>query len=187
MNLTHARRLAAAIAIVGTAVLLPSAALAASSGTAAPQAPAAGRCLTSELTAWIGWPGNGTAGSTFYQLEISNISGRTCTLYGYPGVSAMRNGGQIGSPADRSTSHPDSLVTLRPGATAHVILQVTDVGVYGPSVCHMEQAFSLRVYAPGDYGWHQVPLTFNACANQGPIFLRVSTTLAGTGIPGYSH
>jgi Protein of unknown function (DUF4232) len=185
----HMRRLAVAAAITGTAVVIPAVALAASGGSS-PGAPAneaaVGRCLTSQLTDWIGWPGNGTAGSTYYELETSNISHSTCTLYGYPGVSAMRDGDQIGSPAGRDRSHSDRLVTLAPGATAHAILQITDVGVFSPDVCHYETAFALNVYSPGDYGSHQTPLTFRACANKGPIFLQVTTTLAGAGIPGYS-
>jgi hypothetical protein len=188
MRLTHhTRRLAATIAIAGSAVLLPAVALAASSAQAAPQAPAqVSRCHAGQLTDWIGIPGNGTAGSTYYQLEISNISGSTCTLYGYPGVSAWRAGQQLGSAAARNPVHPDSLLTLTPGSTVHVILQITDVGVYSPSSCQPKQAFALRVYAPGDYNSHLVPMTFEACAKHGPIFLHVTTTLAGTGIPGYS-
>jgi hypothetical protein len=189
MRLTdHTRRLAATIAIASSAVLLPAVALAASSAPAASQASAqASRCYAGQLTAWLGVPGNGTAGSTYYQLEISNISGSTCTLYGYPGVSAWRDGQQLGSAAARNPVHPKSLLTLTPGSTVHVILQITDVGVYSPNTCKPAQAFALRVYAPGDYNSHLVPLTFRACAKRGPIFLHVTTTLAGTGIPGYSY
>jgi hypothetical protein len=188
MNLTHrTRRLAATIAIAGTAILLPTVALAASSGAAAPHAAQSSRCLASQLTDWLGVPGNGTAGSTYYELEISNISASTCTLYGYPGVSALRNGHQLGSAAARNTEHSDSLLTLTPDSTVHVILQIVDVGVYNPASCKPELAQELRVYAPGDYASHLVPLTFDGCAKSGPIFLRVTTTLAGAGIPGYSY
>jgi Protein of unknown function (DUF4232) len=184
----HTRRLAAAVAIAGSAILLPAVALAASGGTAAPQSAAHGRCLAGQLTAWLGEPGSQTAGSTYYQLEISNISGRTCTLYGFPGVSAVRSAmQQEGSPAGRVPGHAEDLLTLTPGSTVHVILQITDVYNFPPSACHPVQAFGLRVYAPGDFSWHLVGLTFAACAKAGPIFLHVSTTIAGTGIPGYSN
>ncbi len=183
----HARHLAAAAAIVGSAILFPAVALAASGGTTAPQS-AVHRCLADQLTAWLGEPGSQTAGSTYYQLEISNISGRTCTLYGFPGVSAVRSAmQQEGSPASRVPGHAEDLLTLAPGSTVHVILQITDVYNFGPSACHPVRAFGLRVYAPGDYSWHLVGLNFEACSKTGPIFLHVSTTIADTGIPGYSH
>ena len=128
MNLTkHARRLAAAVAIAGSAILLPAIALASSGGTAAPAA--TGRCLTDQVTDWLGFPGSQTAGSSYYQLEISNISQHACTLYGFPGVSAWRDGGQVGSAAARAPGHPEDLLTLAPYSTVHVILQIVDVGV----------------------------------------------------------
>jgi hypothetical protein len=186
------RRTVGMLAIASAAVLLPTVALAASGGAGAPRSAAAsqsaaiGRCLTRQLDDWIGIPGGGTAGSTFYQLEISNISGSTCDLYGYPGVSALRGSSQLGSAADRDTSHPDTLVTLTPGGTSHVILRITDVGVFSPSSCHATEATSLRVYAPGAYFSLRVPFMFEACARSGPVYLHVSADIAGTGIPNYS-
>jgi len=214
MNLTrHAmRRTIAATAITSAAILLPAIALAssgssaasnkavaktavaktavaktASAKTAAANNAAAAGCPRGYLTSWLGIPGNGAAGSTYYELEISNVSGQTCTLYGYPGVSAVKGGGgQLGSAADRAPGHTELVVTLAPYQTAHVVLQITDVGVYSPSACHPANAVALRVYAPGDYSSMLVPFSFRACAKRGPIFLHVSTTIAGAGIPGYS-
>lgn len=182
----HMRRFAVAAAIASTAIVIPAVALAASGGSPAAAQPAVSRCFSGNLTEWLGTPGNGAAGSTYYELEISNISHRTCTLYGFPGVSAERGGKQLGSAAGRDSSHRDALVTLTPDATAHVILQVTDVGNFGSSACHPEQAEALRVYAPGAYSSHLVPFMFEACAKSGPVYLHVSATVAGTGIPGYS-
>jgi Protein of unknown function (DUF4232) len=187
MSLTHhARRIAAAAAIAGAALVLPAVALAASSGAAAPAAAATGRCQTADLTDWLGFPASQTAGSTYYELEISNISHHACTLYGFAGVSAVRGGHQLGSAAGRDDVHPDRLLTLAPGGTVHAILQITDVYNFSPSSCRPEQAVALRVYAPGDYHSHLVPLTFTGCAKSGPVYLHVTTTLAGAGIPGYS-
>jgi hypothetical protein len=193
MKLTShvARRTIGMIAVASAAVLVPAVALAASGSATTPQSAAAqsariGRCLTRQLDDWIGIPGNGTAGSTFYELEISNISSSTCTLYGYPGVSALRGSSQLGSAASRDASHPDTLVTLVPGGTSHVILRVVDVGVYPPSSCKPALATSLRVYAPGAYASLLVPFTFEACTRRGPVFLQVTATIANAGIPGHS-
>jgi hypothetical protein len=193
------RRAVAAAAFASAAILLPAVALASSADTAAPktgaaaktaaasQVAATSRCARSQLTSWLGIPGGATAGSTYYQLEISNISGRTCTLYGYPGVSAIRGGHQAGSAARRVSSHHSTLLTLVPGATVHVILQIADVYNFPPSSCHPTTAYALRVYAPGDYASMQFPFTFKACGKKGPVFLYVSATIGGTGIPGYSN
>ena len=194
MKLTPRRGIAAA-AIAAAAILLPAVALASSAGTGSAKVasrPAATaqppRCLRSYLTSWVGEPGSQTAGSTYYQLEISNISGTTCTLYGYPGVSALGGGSkQLGSPAGRSPGHKELVVTLSPYQTAHVILQITDVYNFPPSECDPTPAYSLRVFAPGDFSSTRFPLTFTACADRGPVFLHVSTTISGTGIPGYTN
>jgi hypothetical protein len=144
------------------------------------------RCHTGQLAEWIGIPAVWAAGSTYYQLELSNISGRACTLYGYPGVSALRGRKQLGAAASRDRAHPATLVTLTAGATAHVILRITDVGVFPPNACSPTRATSVQVFAPGAYSSRTIPIAFSACSRRGPVYLHVSTTIAGTGIPGYS-
>jgi Protein of unknown function (DUF4232) len=169
----------------GTAT--PGASSAASSpGGSGAQAAAIASCPESSLTGWFGFPTDGTAGSTYYELEISNISSTPCTLYGFPGVSAVSGSTQLGSPAARAGS-PGPVVTLGSYATAHVILRIVDVGAL-PG-CQITTTDTLRVYAPGDYDSLLVPapMPFQACANTGPVYLSVSATLPGAGIPGYSH
>jgi hypothetical protein len=181
------RRGIAATAIASAAVLLPTVALAASGGTASTaKAATAHRCFASNLTVWLGTPGDGAAGSTFYDLELSNTSGGTCTLFGFPGVSADNGGKQLGSAADRDHSRPSTLVTLRPGGTSHVILQITDVGNYPKAACKPVRAQLLRVYAPGAFSSINMPFqgSFGACSRRGPVYLHVTAVLPGTGIPG---
>lgn len=202
MSLTsRMRRGIVGAAIAATAVALPAAALASTAGASSATARSdsatsaartiaastAPRCLTRQLTTWLGIPGSGAAGSFYYQLEISNISHRTCTLQGFPGVSAHAAGGrQLGSPARRLSGYRERRVTLRPSQTAHAVLQITDVGNFSPSVCRPVTADSLRVFAPGTYVPMTVPFSFRACARKGPIYLHVSPVQAGAGIPGYS-
>ena len=167
------RRGIAAIAIASAAVLLPAVALASSGTAAAPAAAAAAahRCTAGDLTVWLGTPGNGAAGSTSYDLEFSNTSNGTCTLFGYPGVSATRHGKQVGSAANRDHSRPSRLVTLRPGGTAHVLLQITDVGNFSAAACKPVTADSLRVFAPGAFTSIDMPFqgSFRACGRRGPV------------------
>ena len=190
-----ARRGLAALAVTAAAVAIPTTALAASGSPAKPavaaRAAAAAippRCGTAALTAWLGIPGDGYAGGVGYQLELSNISNHTCSLYGFPGVSALAPGGhQLGRAANRGHAVPNRLVTLGRGATAHAELQITDVTAFPPSSCGKTTAVALRVYPPGATRSLEIPLTFQACGKSGPVYLHVGTTEGGTGIPGFSR
>jgi hypothetical protein len=188
------RRMIMTAAVAGAAILLPAVALASSAGSdsattaARAHAIAQPQCRRAWLTSWMGVPGNGTAGSTYYDLEISNISGQTCTLYGFPGVSALGSGGkQLGKAAARNNGFTELTVTLQPYQTAHAVLQITDVGNFPRSACHPTTADAVRVYAPGDFASMRFPFSFQACARKGPVYLHVSTTIANAGIPGYSN
>jgi uncharacterized protein DUF4232 len=186
-----ARRGLAALALTCAAIAIPSTALAASASPAKPARPATvavlPRCGTGALTAWLGIPGDGYAGGAYYQLELSNTSSHACTLYGYPGVSAMAPvGHQLGRAAGRGPASANRLVTLGRGATAHVLVQITDVANFPPASCGETTAVALRVYPPGATRSLEVPFTFQACAKSGPVYLHVGTTVSGTGIPGFS-
>jgi Protein of unknown function (DUF4232) len=187
------RRAMMAAAIASAAILLPAVALASSTGSGSAatgtrsHAVAQPQCARSWLTSWMGVPGDAAAGSTFYQLEISNVSGQTCTLHGFPGVSALGRGGkQLGSPAGRSHGHTELTVTLRPNQTAHVELQIADVSNFPRAACRPATASALRVYAPGDFAAMKFPFSFRACGRKGPVYLHVSTTISGAGIPGHT-
>lgn len=190
MNITSrmARRVTAATAAIAAAIAIPAVALAAPGHTAARATPAAApRCTSGQLVAWIGIPAGAAAGTYAYQLELSNTSHSTCTLYGYPGVSAIGpHGGQLGSAAARNRQHAAHLITLGRGATAHVELWVADVSAYPSSACQPRQASGLRVYAPGAYRSLTIPYSFRACSQKGPRYLHVTTTIAGTGVPNFS-
>lgn len=183
MNLTSrvARRLSGGLALAGMAILLPAAALAAPAGAGhRVVAAAAPACAGGNTRVWLGLPGDGTAGTTFFQLEFSNIGPVPCTLSGFPGVSAIRaNGHQAGLGAGRSGS--PHRVTLAPGATAHVILGVTDAG----AVCaHPVRTVTLRVFPPGQRSAQFLPLALDACLHH--RVLRVRPVHSGTGIPGFT-
>jgi Protein of unknown function (DUF4232) len=179
------RRVGATAAAVTAAVLIPAVALAAP-GRATSAAAAPG-CTEAQLQTWIGLPGDATAGTVFYELEISNVSARTCTLLGFPGVSATgASGQQLGSPAVRNGRHPARLITLVRGATAHVDLGIVDVFNFAASACHPVTASGLRVFAPNDFRAQTVPFSFKACQKSGPRFLNVTATVGGTGIPLFS-
>jgi hypothetical protein len=145
-----------------------------------PTAPAT-TCPTSALQASLG-QGQGTAG-TFYQLIVlTNTSQSACSLYGYPGVSFVsRQGGSvIGAPASRNPLIPDSFITLAPGAAASALVGVTDTGAMPRSTCKPGPAGWLQIYPPGDRGPLFVQYTASVCTRPGTRFMTVTAMHAGT-------
>jgi Protein of unknown function (DUF4232) len=143
-------------------------------------------CSTSNLDVWLNTTGNGAAGSSYYNLNLTNLSARSCTLFGYPGVSAITQAGiQLGSSAGRDGQHASTRITLASARTAKgfesstsrntatVILQITVAENFPASICSPITASGLRVYPPGQKESTVVPFPFVGCAKAGPQFLHV--------------
>jgi hypothetical protein len=179
----HTRRWLFATAGVATlaAVMLTLPSAGAQTRTAA----AAPRCLTSQLSVWLGLgQGGAAAGSTFYPMEFSNISNRTCALSGFPGVSAWSDH-QLGTAAQWDHSFATHTVNVAPGGTVHTVLQIADVANYPRSTCAPVTASSLRVYPPNTFTATSIPFSFRGCSKPGPVFLTVRPVQPGVGIPGH--
>lgn len=194
-------RMVAVVAFVGTAalaVVLTRAPIRAGAALSSEiNSPA---CPTSGLEAWLGLgpataagPVGGTgmqvARGTYYSLEFTNVSGRACSLYGYPEVSvytgSRATSGQIGSAAIRDTSVRPKPVMLAPWATAHSVLRVMGVGGTQPAGCAQVTAEELRVTLPhqGQSGF--VPVHIPVCSQKGRLSLSVQAIQARPGVPGY--
>jgi Domain of unknown function (DUF4232) len=183
VHLTAARALAVLAAVVAVA-LGTTAAVAASAGSAS----AAPSCSASQLRVWIGLPGDGAAGSVAYELQISNVSKARCSLFGFPGVSAVSNRGkQLGSAAARDHSFAAKTVTVLPGRTAHFLLKITNVLALQQSTCKPANAAGLRVFPPNTTKSSFVPLAFKACSKKGPRYLSTRVVRSQAGIPGFSQ
>ena len=174
------RRLAGAVAVACAAALIPVAALAATASPAAPAtpaspaapvspaAPATPACATSGLVVWINNV-EGAAGTFYYTLNFTNLSGHACTLRGHPGVSAVGlSGSQIGRPARWGNPGHTRLRTVRlaRGATATAVLAVTNVYNFPSNVCHRVTAAGLRVYPPNQFTSTLVPYPTGACSTR---------------------
>jgi hypothetical protein len=143
------------------------------------------RCRTSGLEVWLGvGPGGAAAGSTYLPVEFTNTGSASCTLDGYPGVSA-RATQQLGSPASRNTQVASRTVTLAPGATAHSVLQMVDVANFPPATCGQTTASTLRVFPPGSFTSEDVAYRIPACSKPGPVYLLVTAVAPGVGVPGH--
>jgi hypothetical protein len=164
---------AAACAALACVVALATAAVPASA--AGPQG-----CATSGLVVWLDTRGDAAAGSAYYPLRFTNLTDRRCTLYGYPGVSAVDlRGRRLGSAASRDRAFTPGVVVLEPGATATGTLRITDASNFSPTDCRPVTAAGLRVYPPGRTASKLVPFPFRACSLAGPVYLSVRAVRPG--------
>jgi len=75
------------------------------------------RCTTSELRGHLG-ENNPGAGQENFPLVVTNFSGRTCTIDGYPGAAFVdASGKQLGPDPKRGSGSPTK-ITLAPGKSA---------------------------------------------------------------------
>lgn len=143
-----------------------------------------GNCPTRGLSLRLG-AGQGTAGSVYEPIVFTNTSGRTCTLYGYPGVSfvAPGTGHQVGAAAWRNPVHPRATVTLAPGASASALVQVVDDRNFPAASCHILPVSGLRVYAPGNTAAAYLPFkgAATACSTQVNQLTVEATVIGSTG------
>jgi hypothetical protein len=196
-------RFAALVAFAGTAVL----AVILSRPPQVTDPVANPACAASRLQAWLGLGGTGqaqvaqpapaahgitTTDDTFYTLEFTNVSDRSCHLFGYPDVSAYadtqvargRAPVQVGSAAVRDTSVRPRPVNLAPGATAHAVLRVAGTSSLQRQACAEVTAEEIRVSLPDQGRPAFVPIRIAACAKPGDAFLSVQAIQARPGIPG---
>ena len=201
-------RMASVAAFVGTAVLAIALTRAPANSDASLSYGLSGPvCPTSGLEAWLGLgaasaattPRPGSAGppgaypghETYYTLEFTTVSDRTCSLFGYPEVSAYRDspaagrriGGRIGGTAIRDTSVRPKPVMLQPGATAHAVLRVA--GDTEPAGCAEVTAGELRIRLPRQARPSLVPAHIPVCSQRGHVSLSVQAIQARPGIPGH--
>jgi hypothetical protein len=128
-------------------------------------------CTPRGLVIWLDTQGSGAAGSTFYTVELTNLSGRSCTLGGYPRVAAVDLAGrQLGNASTRFVSRR-ALVTLANRSTASFILEITEVANFPASTCRPVTAAGLRVVLPLQRASKVVPFPFRACSRSGPAYL----------------
>ena len=189
-NTIGVRRLIAVAAAVIAGLVISSAAYAATSTPAARAATAIPPCAAAlgqqgNVSVWVAVDqGNGTAGTTYYPLEFTNTSRHACSLFGYPGVSAIsRTGQQLGSPASWGSRSGARPVILAPGATAHTILAYHDVQAYTPRVCDpVDTTFDLRIYPPGQRLATSAAFDFEACSHAGVDYMGIDGPIrAGVG------
>lgn len=132
--------------------------------TTTPAPPAVSGCTNDQLGLSLGQE-QGAAGSRYVPIVFTNTGPVTCTLYGYPGVSAWKDGQQVGVPAERDSSQQSQLVTLDPQESAAATLRISNTANYYPWIsCQPTDATDLRVYPPNSFVSDLIPYTFSVCA-----------------------
>ncbi|GAA2329908.1 DUF4232 domain-containing protein [Dactylosporangium salmoneum] len=147
------------------------------SGSQAEAAP----CRTSELKISVqGAPGGGAAGSTYAWLVFTNVSARTCSLYGYPGVARLAGpeGPQVNDPLDHMGATTPTRVVLAPQASSHAVIQEGHPEAFEPN-CHAVAIAGLRVYPPDETAAVFVPFAERACSAKGVDVGFVAPIVAG--------
>jgi hypothetical protein len=176
---------AVGLAAVATAALVCAAPAALSVPRAAAAAAATPKCGPSDLGVWVARDEMGVAAGTFYfPLEFTNLSHHTCTLYGFPGVSARAsNGTLLGNAASRDSAVKARTVRLAPGATGYALLEYSDVVT---SNCpNKATAAYLLVYAPDQRVADTAFWSLTACTTRDQRnFLRIRVIAPGIGVIG---
>jgi len=104
----------------GTAKTPPGTATTASTATG--PAPTGTRCRTPDLTGALSGL-NSSTGHRYARLVLTNVSGHTCTVYGYGGLQLATASRQpLPTIQRRDPTHPPRLVRLAPGGKASSVL-----------------------------------------------------------------
>lgn len=139
------------------------------SGTpsAAPSSTGPARCTTRDLRVSL-TGGEGAAGSTYFDLNLTNTSEHPCRTGGFGGVSLVGdgNGTQIGAPADRTQAAKVRAVTLQPGGKATATLRETNAENYPATKCRPAPAEGFRVYPPNETHAAYVAHGSTGCRNE---------------------
>jgi hypothetical protein len=138
-------------------------------------------CLTSALRAILG-TAQGTAGSAYQVIILANVSGKTCALYGYPGVSFVSGvgGSQIGKDAARDRTTAPKVVTLAPGHSGSFALRVVDAAALPAASCDPVTANWLKIFPPENTAALYVGYTAHACASKTATILTTRAVTEGT-------
>ncbi|MEU9451052.1 DUF4232 domain-containing protein [Streptomyces sp. NPDC048277] len=137
------------------------------------------RCHTSELSASVGGNNPG-AGQENFPIVLTNKSGRTCTVRGFPGAAFVdASGSQLGPDPVRESGGTAATVTLKSGQSAWAGLTFSNPEVSGAKtatpaalvVTPPDERDSLKVTWKGG----TVPVSGNASS------VRLTVFSAGTG------
>ncbi len=168
------------VTVTGTQT--PGTSPSASSSQPAPTSAGPAECGSAGLHVKVG-SSNGAAGTIYYNIDLTNVSGSTCFLQGYPGVSLVSEGSsagsQIGADAKRDPVTPSRQIVLAAGQTAHAVLAVAQAGNFPASKCNPATAHWLKVFPPNQTVAVYARFTIQTCASTSLPTMRITRISAG--------
>jgi hypothetical protein len=172
---TVAAACALTLAAAGTAWAAESAAASSAAPAAAPA------CSSSSLSVWVDASQSDAGAGTFaFPLEFTNISGKACTLFGYPGVSAINGSGkQLGNAASRDSLFAAKTVTIPAGGTAHADLFYSNGEVTTAPGCKPVTATLIKVYPPNQKAAKNGFFDLRVCSAANHPYLKTSVVRPG--------
>jgi hypothetical protein len=152
-----------------------------SSASVSPAVAGPAACQFSALKVALG-PGNAAAGSQIIPIQFTNVSGSTCTLYGFPGVSFTGEtyAVQVGPAGTRNRTSTEEVVTLQPGAVASALIKIVNAQNYPAGKCGLTTASGIKVYPPNLTSAVGLPFNGFACVHKYNV-LTVNAVVAGPG------
>jgi Domain of unknown function (DUF4232) len=140
-----------------------------------------GRCVSSWLRARLGQSGV-AAGTSYVALLLTNRGRVTCILDGYPGVSFVAgiDARQIGAPAQRDRRVSAAPITLVPGTTVHVTVEVANYLNYDQQACQPARATGYRIFPPGSTGSLLISAPQTVCSKPGLQGFQTTAVRTGT-------
>jgi hypothetical protein len=159
----------------------PATSPASTPASASPAVAGPAACQFNALKVTLG-PGNAAAGSQIIPIQFTNVSARTCTLYGFPGVSFTGEtyAVQVGPGAVRNHASTEEVVTLDPGAVASALIKIVNAQNYPAGTCGLTTASGIKVYPPNLTSAVGLPYNGFACVHKYNV-LTVNAVAAGPG------
>jgi len=172
---------ASSASATSSAAASPTASSATSSAASSPTG-AASACATHDLKASAG-QGQGAAGSVYQAIVFTNVSGKTCTLYGYPGVALAAGSPitQVGAAATRSDTAAPTLVTLAAGQSASALLRITQALNYPTAKCDPVTTTYLQIYPPNQTAPIYLAYKSTGCKETSVKLLTIGVVQLGAG------
>jgi Protein of unknown function (DUF4232) len=142
-----------------------------------PASGSSSRCHTSELRASVG-PNDPGAGQENFALVLTNTSGRTCTVYGFPGFAFTDSSGKQVSTDPVREGTQKQVVSLSPGHSAWATLRFPNPGAVGGATVTPS---AVEITPPDEKAFLKVTWSGGAVSKQPPS---AAATIVGAFAPG---
>lgn len=119
-------------------------------------------CTASHLKVSLGQP-QGTAGTSYMDVALTNTGAGSCTLSGYPTVFLTNsNGAVLGAGAAANASSAPTKLIMAHNASVHAVVEFPNAANFQSGVCS-SASNGLEVYPPGLTTSLQIPFTQYSC------------------------